>query len=318
VPHLPFIYEAPLFFKLIGLAFIICSVRESKASHPGRYTKDVVVDGEELLGLAGTGLEGDGHLGVVDAGEVAGAGGLVLLGLEGEGVGVDARVRGAGVVEVRLDLVEVLAGLLLEAVLAVEDELEAGQRTDLGTIRADNCNTLLDLGDGGASGGLGDEEARDTGGLGEHDGVWRGAESRIDGDLDVGGVGGEVPEGVASRGPHGVGRVLVAPHELLDRVVQGETHELSTGTSAEAVATGVLHLLDEVLVGLLGETAALLGVEEHVVGPHDWLGGCVKVIGEVGCTVEIQTDLVVLEGDEREVEARVAVEEEEEREVHLG
>ena len=46
---------------------------------------------------------------VVDAREVAGAGRLVLLRAQGEGVDVDARVRGAGVGVVRLHHVEVAA-----------------------------------------------------------------------------------------------------------------------------------------------------------------------------------------------------------------
>jgi hypothetical protein len=76
------------------------------------------------------GAHGDSDLRVVDAGEVAGAGRLVLLGLEGEGVGVHTSVGGTGVVLEGLHLVEVLALLLLETVLAVEDELEGGKRTD--------------------------------------------------------------------------------------------------------------------------------------------------------------------------------------------
>ena len=58
--------------------------------------------------------------GIVDTGEVAGAAGLELLGLEGEGVHVDARGGGVRVVLVRLDLVEVAAQALRESVVAVE------------------------------------------------------------------------------------------------------------------------------------------------------------------------------------------------------
>jgi membrane protein required for beta-lactamase induction len=35
-----------------------------------------------------------------------------------------------------------------------------------------------------------------------------------------------------------------------------------------SVCASVLHLLNQVLVRLLGEAAALLGVEVHVVTPH--------------------------------------------------
>jgi hypothetical protein len=48
---------------------------------------------------------------------------LVLLGPEGKGVNVDTSVRGAGVVLVRLDEVEVSSFTLREAILAVKLEL---------------------------------------------------------------------------------------------------------------------------------------------------------------------------------------------------
>ena len=51
---------------------------------------------------------------------------------------------------------------------------------------------------------------------------------------------------------------------------------------------------------LLGEAAALLGVKVHVVGPHlEDLG--VKVGVEVGREVEIDANLVVLEGNEGKI-----------------
>jgi hypothetical protein len=61
----------------------------------------------------------------------------------------------------------------------------------------------------------------------------------------------------------------------------------------------VLNLLDEVLVTLLGEAATLLGVEVDVVGP-DLEGVSVKVSGELGGEIEVNADLVVLEGNEWE------------------
>jgi len=60
---------------------------------------------------------------VVNAGEVAAAGGLVLLRAEGEGVYVDTTIGGTGVVLEGLDYVKVAALTLREAVLAVELEL---------------------------------------------------------------------------------------------------------------------------------------------------------------------------------------------------
>ena len=252
-------------------------------------------------GGGGSRRDGDSDLGVVNAGEVAGASGLVLLRLEREGVGVHTGVGAAGVVVVGLHLVEVLTLLGLEAVLAVEDELEVGERTNLllselgvGVVRtrADEGNTR---GEGG-----GDEA------------VGRGGSERIGvkDDLVGGGLSGEVPK---SGGRVGGGRVVEAPHELLNGVVVGEA--LVGGLArGHGVRASVLHLLNEVLVTLLGEAAALLGVKVDVVGP-DLEDVLVEVGLHVGREVEINADLVVLEGNEGEVETRVAVEEEDEGKV---
>ena len=237
----------------------------------------------------------DGDLRVVDAGEVAGAGGLVLLGLEREGVGVDAGVGGAGVVLEGLDLVEVLTLLLLETVLAVEHELEGGEGTDGILSEGGGTTDLTETEHGRTEGGGGDEAV----------GVSRGG-VKLDGRIS--GRGGEVPHGVLGGG------VGEAPHELLDGVVVGEADLLGTG-GVDGVGTGVLNLLDEVLVTLLGEAATLLGVEVDVVSPHleDTL---VEVGLHVRGEVEIDADLVVLERDEGEIETGVAVEKEEEGEEH--
>ena len=122
-----------------------------------------------------------------------------------------------------------------------------------------------------------------------------------------GDLGGKVPHGSVGR------RVGERPHELLDGVVVGKADLLGTAGGG-GVSAGVLHLLDEVLVTLLGEATALLGVEVDVVAPHLEDGG-----GEVGAKVrgeiKVDADLVVLEGDEGKVETGVAVEEEDEGEV---
>jgi hypothetical protein len=255
--------------------------------------EDVVVGGEHVHGgrVVG-GAHGDSDLRVVDAGEVAGASGLVLLGLEREGVGVDAGVGGASVVLEGLDLVEVLALLLLETVLAVEHELEGGEGTD-GILNEDGITTEL---------GTNAEHGRTEGGGGDEGiGVSLG-DASVKLDVVISGRSGEVPHGVLGLG------VGEAPHELLDGVVVGEADLLGTG-GVDGVGTGVLNLLDEVLVTLLGEAATLLGVEVDVVGP-DLEGGGVEPLIEVRGEVEVETDLVVLEGNEGEVETGVAVEEE--------
>ena len=98
-----------------------CLVGESEATHTRLDAEDVVVGREHVhRGRAVEGVGSDRNLRVVDAREVAGTSGLVLLGLEREGVRVDTSVGGASVVVEGLDLVEVLALLLLETVLAVE------------------------------------------------------------------------------------------------------------------------------------------------------------------------------------------------------
>ena len=240
------------------------------------------------------GTHGDSDLRVVDAGEVAGAGGLVLLGLEREGVRVDTRVGGASVVLEGLHLVEVLALLLLETVLAVKNKLEGVEGTDGILSEGGSATDLTETEHGRTEGGGGDKAVGITGG-------------GVKLDVRIERRGGEVPHGVLGGG------VGEAPHELLDGVVVREA-DLLGGTGVNGVGTGVLHLLDQVLVTLLGEAAALLSVEVDVVGPH-LEGGGLEPLVEVRRQVEVKTDLVVLEGNEGEVEAGVAVEEEVEGEV---
>jgi len=219
------------------------------------------VHGDRVVG----GTRGDNlDLRVVDAREVAGAGRLVLLGLERERVRVDTGVGAAGVVVVGLDLVEVLALLLLETVLAVEDELEGGEGTD-GLLSEDGRTANgTNLNHRGTSGGGGNETVRAL------EGVLVGVEL----DVGIGRRGGEVPHTVVGLG------VGEAPYELLNGVVVGEADLLGSTISGNSVSAGVLHLLNEVLVTLLGESATLLGVKVHVVGP-DLEDRRVEVGGEV-------------------------------------
>ena len=224
----------------------------------------------------------------------------MLLGLEGEGVGVHTSVGGAGVVVEGLHLVEVLTGLLLEAVLTVEDKLEGVDGTN-GLLRESNGTT------GGAKGNHGG-----TGQGGGHEGIGGGRDRHVglEDNLTIGTLGGEVPETLA------IITLIEAPHKLLNGVVVGQADLLGTTGSSHGVGTSVLDLLNEVLVTLLGEAAALLGVEVDVVGP-DLEGGTIGVGGELTGEVEIKTNLVVLEGDEGESKTGVAVEEEDEGEEHL-
>lgn len=274
-------------------------VREREATHTGLDAKDVVVDREhvEVGRVVRTGGGSDRHLGVVNAAEVAGAGGLVLLGLEREGVGVDTRVWRARVVLVGLDLVEVLTRLLLEAVLAVEDKLRLSDSAD---------RLLSELGGATTSAFLK---------KGRTDRTWRDEDIgclnrrgiRLKDNFGIGRLGGEVPKTLL---------IIVlgeAPHELLHWVVVGEANLLCSTGGGDRVNTSVLNLLDEILVTLLREATALLGVEVEVISP-DLEGVAVSVSAELTGEVEIDANLVVLEGDEGERETWVAVEEKNQRE----
>ena len=249
-----------------------------------------------MHGLSVSRLHLDRNLRVVDAGEVARTGGLVLLGLQRERIRVHTGNGVAGVVVEGLHLVEVLTLLGLEAILTVEHELEGVEGTHglLGVLLAGETSRVergTNRRHGDVAVGLGGRRER----VGLEDDI-----SRVV-------LGGEVPE---RRARGGVGE---AEHELLNGVVVGEADLLDL-TGGDGVGTSVLHLLDQVLVTLLGEATTLLGVEVDVVGPHLERVG-VAVGGEIGGEVDVDAHLVVLKGDEREVETGVAVEEEEEGKV---
>ena len=225
----------------------------------------------------------------------------MLLGLEGERVDVDADRRHVGVVLERLDLVEVAALANLEAVVAVE--LEQGRDARVLARHA----------------------------LKARDGVAR---------LQHGPVPpvAEVERLLAL--PRVDDRVVAAdirvaldnPHELLARVVEVQLELV--GGARDGLTARELEGLDQVLVGDLGELAALVRVEVDVVhverggrqvGGVDAVADRVEVardlrrdlVAQVAEVVELQVDahLVVLERDERERQARVAAEPELQRDV---
>ena len=244
----------------------------------------VVVGREHAEGrLLGTRASLDGNLGVVNTREVARTGWLVLFWLEGEGVRVHTWHWGAGVVNEWLDSVEVLARLFLEAVLTVEDKLEGVESTIaiFGEVGAFNRNH------GGTREGAGDEAV----------GFSRGAEDvRGDSWRRVGGV-------------PSVGTVIQAEDEFLDWVVVRQAL-LDFGTGGDRVGASVLHLLDEVFVTLLRKSATLFGVQVDVVSPH--LEGTVGHGREGTRQIEVEADFVVLQGNQRQRQTWVAVEEEDE------
>jgi hypothetical protein len=181
------------------------------------------------------------------------------------------------------------------------------------------------------------EEARSAdvsaGGFG--DGVVR-AESHDSVGQGIDGVG--VVEGLSTeeavKNGTGVERravvdVLVGldnPDELLNGVVEVELDLVGRGT--DGLITSELELLDEVLVGVLGHTSALIGVEEHVVdverggdeglvvGGGDLDGGTSGVVEAGhspqalldGADIKVDLDLVVLKSDEGKSQTGVAAE----------
>ena len=248
--------------------------------------EDVVVACEHAKsGLRGVFTSLDSDLSIVNTGEVTGTSWLVLLWLKRKRIRVHAWRWGARVVDEWLHLVEVLAGLLLEAILAIEDQLEGID----GTV---NVFAV------GVSGGENREHWGTREGAGDEAVGFSGESGNVGGD-SWGRVGG-VP---------GVGAVIQAEDEFLDWVVVGETL-LDFRTGGDGVGTGVLDLLDEVFVTLLRKSASFLRVEIHVVGPD--LESLVGDGTESGRQIEIQSDFVVLEGDQRQRQSGVAVEEKDE------
>ena len=128
------------------------------------------------------------------------------------------------------------------------------------------------------------------------------------------------------------------PDKLLTRVVEVELDLV--GRRTDRLIAGELELLDEVLVRVLGHAAALVGVKEDVVNVER--GGNKRLVVRLGnlvgagtsgrgleaadspealvnrAEVEVNLDLVVLEGDERKRKARVAAVPELERHVESG
>jgi hypothetical protein len=218
----------------------------------------------------------------------------VLLGVEGEGIDVDTNGRDVGVVLVRLDLVEVAALALLETIVTVE--------LDLGNDGRVLAGHTLNTGDG----------------------VTRLEDCAIppvrvvEGLLTLPGV----DHGVITRDE---GITLDNPDELLDGVVVVELELI--GGRGDRLAASELEDLNEVLVRDLGELTTLISIKVDVINEErgsnetsgiDAIADDVVVGGDLRGIVpaevteivelKVDTDLVVLEGDEGEGKARVAAE----------
>ena len=299
-------------FYIFGYSLWFNLVRERKTAHTGLDAQHVVVHREHAHDATGVEsiLGGNLDLRVVDAREVAGASGLVVLRLEGERVRIHTTHGVTRVVVVGLHLVEVRAGLLLEAILTVEDELESLEGT-----AGDRRSRFRLLHDGTVRVGTADQDLGSTHLTGRHVVLARRGGGQVDHNVRVRHVGGEVPQLVTLFVRARRLGVVEAPHQLLDWVVVRQAHLLSRGGVTDAVRTSVLHLLDQVLVTLLGEATALVGVKVHVVTPHLHTRGR-EVARELSRQVNVEAHLVVLETDEGQVETGVAVEEEDQWQDH--
>ena len=217
----------------------------------------------------------------------------MVLGVQGEGVHVDTNRRDVGVVLERLHQVEVRPLTLRESIVAVE--------LHLGNHRGVLTRKTLDAGDGVA--GL-------LGGTVE-------PVSEVEVLLTL-----VLVQGVTA----GRERITLGhPDELLARVVEGQLDLVGGG--GNRLRASELELLDQVLVGDLGEAAALLRVEVDVVDIErggDQTSG-VRAVDNARdvrpaqvlelLELDVDLDLVVLEGDQGESQTGVAVEPELERNV---
>ena len=284
-----------------------CLVAVGKTTHTGHHTQDVVVGGIDTH-AAGRGRADRvvGHRqqqsGVINAGQVARAAGLVLLRGQREAVDVDTRGRHVGVVLVGLHLVEIAALTNREPVVAVELD----QSRHHGVLARHALNT----GHGVA---------------------------RLQGTAVP-------PVRVVERllALPGVDHLVIAaderitldnPDQLLTGVVEVQLQLVRAGV--DALRTRILQNIDQILVADLGELATLIRVQVDVVhiqrGRHQvgrihtvtddvhvaraGLGSIVPA--EVLQVVELQVDthLVILEGDQRQGQTRVAAEPELQRDI---
>ncbi len=275
-----------------------CLVGVGKTTHTRHHAEHVVVGSIHIDSGGGGGANSvvgdrEEESGVVNTRQVASTRRLVLLRLEGEGVDVDTDRRDVGVVLVRLDLVEVATFTDLEAIVAVELD-------ERGDARVATGHAL------NASDGVARLKNRAVPPVGEVEGL-----------LTLPGEDGRIVAG-------NEGIALDNPDELLARVVEVELELVGRGS--DGLTASELEDVDQVLVGNLGELAALISVEVDVVNEE---GGSDEVssgnaiaddvhVGVLGSGVEahvadvvegeVDAHLVVLEGDQRKSKTRVAAE----------
>jgi len=213
---------------------------------------NVVIDRIHANLDGGTASDGVGRQGqlqgsIIDTRHVASAGWLVVLGLEAEGVHVDAARRHVLVVLVWLYQVEVATIALREAVVAVE--LQLGERHGVLAVLEGNGHEHV-VGTAGSDAGHGASlaiRAVHQGGVGASPDARAGV-----GQIGlVGVVEPLLAQSVGSSGNRAglVGDVLVAlydPNQFLAGVIEVELQLVVGGRGG--LVTGELQLLDQVLV----------------------------------------------------------------------
>ena len=263
-------------------------------------SEDVVVRREHVKSILGGissswrrgTLDRNGNLRVVDSGEVTGTRWLMLFWLERKRVRVDPWHWGGGVVDEWLDGVKVLTALFLESVLTVEDQLEAVEWTRSFFI-----------------------ELREAVQGWRTRGIWGNRDVRV-GDRRHGGRHrdrgvGKVPYTV--RVTNNVGGFSGTPDQFLDWVVVRQYDLLGRTGSSQRVRASVLDLFDQVFVTLLRKSSAFFSVKVDVVTPH------LQRVEETvrGRQVDVNSDFVVLQGNQWQGQSWVSVKEKDQWQVNL-
>ena len=335
-------------------------VAVGQTTHAAHHAQHVVVQrihADLRSASAHNRVDGDRQLEgrLVNAREVARAARLVLLGAQGEGVHVDTRRRAAAVVLEGLHLVEVGALTLSETVLSVELQLgnlhgvlalAAGSGVE-DDLREQVVNTRLELVQALEIASLGTDQRRVLRhALSEEGSGVRGVGAQVRGlrrrrvlreqrhDQTLRAEVVRVVEGLGATDGGNPGLVravhervaLDNPQELLDGVVKIQLDLV--GRRRDGLGTRVLHLLNQVLVRVLGKAAALLRVEVHVVdiqrGGSERLGSrggrgaeARLVVDRVLPRLEVHVNahLVVLQRNQGDRQTRVAAEPELQRDV---
>ena len=249
-------------------------------------SEDVVVRREHVkTPLARISLRLDGDLRVVDSGEVTGTRWLMLFWLERKRVRVDPRHWGGGVVDEWLDGVKVLTALFLESVLTVEDQFEFFQWTR-------SLFVELHIADQNwrTRGTWGNRHVRFQ--IRRHQGRHR--------NLGVS----KVPQLVLVT--DNVRGFCATPDQFLDWVVVRQSDLLGSIGGTQLIRTSVLDLFDQVFMTLLRKSSTLFSVKVDVVTPH--LERVEVRFVDTG-QVKVNSDFVVLQGNQWQGQSWVSVKE---------